>query len=66
MFNLDEEKIEFALGNWALVFWQGKKADNVLLFISDVDDRGIYSSLTLGTAKLEQLDQYKILPFIQW
>ena len=32
MFNLDEEKIEFALGNRALVFWQGKKADNVVFF----------------------------------
>ena len=32
MFNLDEEKIEIALGNRALVFWQGKKADNVVFF----------------------------------
>ena len=29
MFNLDEEKISFALGNRAWVFWQGKKAENV-------------------------------------
>ena len=41
MFNLDEEKIEFALDNRALVFWQGKKAENVVIFISDVEIRGI-------------------------
>ena len=40
MFNLDVEKIEFTLGNRALVFWQGKKAENVVrdsqyLFVSD-------------------------------
>ena len=32
MFNLDEEKLEFALGNRALVFWQGKKAEYVFYF----------------------------------
>ena len=40
MFNLDEEKIEFALGNRALVFWQGKKVENVVCFFSDVEIRG--------------------------
>ena len=35
MFNLDEEKIEFALGNRAF-FWQGKKE------ISYVEIGGIY------------------------
>ena len=32
MCNLDEEKIEFALGNRALVLCQGKKAENVVCF----------------------------------
>ena len=45
MFHLDDEKIEIALGNKALVFWQGKKAENVLFYISDVEIRGIYLSL---------------------
>ena len=46
MFNLDEEKIEFALGNRTLVFWQGKKAENSEFFISDVEICGLYLSLT--------------------
>ena len=62
MFNLDEEKIEFSLGNRALVFWQGKKAENVVFFISDVLIRGIYLSLTLGTAKLKKINYYCSLP----
>ena len=33
MFNLDEEKIEYALGNKELCFWQGKKAENVVFCI---------------------------------
>ena len=41
MFNLDEEKIEFALGKKALVFWQCKESENVMFFISDVEIRGI-------------------------
>ena len=57
MFNLDEEKIEFALDNRALVFWQGKKAENVVIFISEVEIRGIYLNLTLGTAKFKQQSQ---------
>ena len=57
MFNLDEEMIEFALGNRALFFWQGKKAYNVVcFFISDIGIRGIYLSLTLGSAKFKQID----------
>ena len=39
MFNIDEEKIEFALGNRALVFWKGKKAENVVFLISGVEIR---------------------------
>ena len=35
-------------------FWPGKKAENVN-FISYVGIRGIYLSLTLGTAKFKQL-----------
>ena len=33
MFNLDEEKIEYALGNKELCFWQGKKAENIVFCI---------------------------------
>ena len=34
MFNLDVEKIDFTLSNSALVFWQGKKSENVVCFLS--------------------------------
>ena len=54
MFNLDEEKIEFALCNRALVFFGRAKKPRMLCFISDVDIRGIYLSLTLRTAKFKQ------------
>ena len=37
-----------------LNFWHGNKAG---VFISEVGIRGIYLSLTLGTAKFEHLDQ---------
>ena len=54
--NLGEEKIEFALGNKEFCFWQGKKASRKYFdFISDVWARGIYLSLTLGTAKFKHL-----------
>ena len=56
LFNLDKEKIEFALVNRALVFWQGKEAEHAVFFISGVEIRGIYLSLTLGSAKFKQLD----------
>ena len=56
MFNLDEEKIVFTFGNKALFFWQGRKAENVVFFISDAEISGIYLSPTLGTAKFKQLD----------
>ena len=46
MINLDEEKIECALGNRE--FWLGKKTENGVV-ISNVGTRGIYLSLT--TAK---------------
>ena len=55
MFNQDEEKIQFALGNRALVFGRARKP-RMLIFISDVEIRDIYLSLTLGTAKFNQLD----------
>ena len=55
MFNLHGEKIECALGNEDFCFWKGTKAANVY-YISDVKIRGIYFSLTLGTAKFKQLD----------
>ena len=57
MFNPDEENIEFALGNRALVFWQSKKDENVVFFMYDVEiDRFSYLSLTPGTTKFKQLD----------
>ena len=35
MYNLDEEKIECALGNKEFWFWQGKEAENVVfLFVT--------------------------------
>ena len=51
MYNLDEEKIECTLDKKEF-FLQGKKADKV--FISDVETRSIYLSLTLGTAVVGQ------------
>ena len=56
MFNPDEENIEFALGNRALVFWQSKKDENVVFFMYDVEIRVSYLSLTPGTTKFKQLD----------
>ena len=55
VFNQDEEKIQFALGTRALVFGRARKP-RMLIFISDVEIRDIYLSLTLGTAKFNQLD----------
>ena len=37
MFNPDDEKIEFTLDIRALFFWQCKKAENAVFFISDVE-----------------------------
>ena len=54
MFNLDEGKIECAVGNREICVWQSKKAE--IDFISDVGICGIYLSLALGTAKFKQLD----------
>ena len=35
MFNQDEEKIECAVGNWEICFWQGKKAEmGLILFLT--------------------------------
>ena len=47
MFNQDEGKIECAVGNREICFWQGKKAG--IDFISNVGICGIYLSLALGT-----------------
>ena len=53
VFNLDEEK----KGHLATrSFWQGKKAENVLFLFLTVGTRGIYLSLTLGTARFKQQD----------
>ena len=52
MFNQDEGKIKFAVGNREMGYWQGKKAK----IVSDVGICGIYLSLALGTAKFKQLD----------
>ena len=41
VFNLDEEKIEYALGNKELFFWQGKKDGEYCILIYDVGTRGI-------------------------
>ena len=49
MFNLEEEK-----KNKEVCFGRARKP-RMLCFISDVVIRGIYLSLTLGTAKFKQL-----------
>ena len=48
MFNVDEENKEFSFCR--------AKAENSNVFISAVEIRGIYLSLTLGNAKFKQLD----------
>ena len=59
MYNLDEEKIECALGTEELCFWQGKNAQ--IVFFSDVWTRDIHLSLTIGTAKFKQLEYNHVL-----
>ena len=54
MYSLDEEKIECALGNMEIWFWG--KGKNVVCLISDVGIRDTYLYLTLGTAKIKQLE----------
>ena len=56
MYSLDEERIESALGNREILFSAGKEGRECCISICDVGIRGIYLSLTLGTAKLKQLD----------
>ena len=58
MFNQDEGKIECAVGNREMDFWQvaGQESRECFDFISDVGICGIYLSLVLGTAKFKQLD----------
>ena len=55
MFNLEEERKECALGNKDLVL-SGQERGVCYVFIYDVGIRGIYSSLTLGTAKFKTRD----------
>ena len=50
MFNLEEEKIECALGNKEFCFWQDKKAKNVMFIFLAL------GLATLGIAKFKQLD----------
>ena len=59
MFNLDEEKIEFALGNRALVFWQGKKAENDFLRDSRYFFVSGYCYCQIQTTRLIIIFQYK-------
>ena len=56
MYTLDEEKIEYALGNREIWFLAGQGSRECCIFTSDVKNRGIYLSLTLGTANFKQLD----------
>ena len=52
MYSHVEESIECVLGNREIWFLAG----NVVFFSDDSGIRGIYLSLTLGTAKFKQLD----------
>ena len=54
--NLDEEKIECAVGDRDIWFLAGQESRECCIFISYVGIRGIYLSLTLGKAKFKQLD----------
>ena len=42
MYSLDEEKIECALGNGEIWFWQGKKAENVFFYFWSRDSRHLF------------------------
>ena len=55
MYSLDEEKIECEFGNREIWFLAGQGSRDCI-FTSDVKNRGIYLSLTLGTANFKQLD----------
>ena len=55
MFNLEKEKIFVHLATRILVFGRARKP-KMFVFIFDVGARGIYLSLTLGTAKFKELD----------
>ena len=67
MFNLDEEKIECAICNKELYFWQGKKAE-IIVFYFWLEIRGIFLSLSLGTAKTQEqlVTRLLIMFFINW
>ena len=47
---------ECALGNREILFLAGQESRECCIFLSDVGICGIYLSLTLGTAKVEQQD----------
>ena len=57
LFYLDEEKIEFALGNREFCFLAGQQSQECFFFyISNIGIHDIYLSLTLGAAKFKKLD----------
>ena len=62
MFNLDEEKIEYALGNKELCFWQGKKAENIVFCILYVR-RAAFICLIYLTVQIIQWHWMYILLF---
>ena len=53
MFNQDEGKIEYAVGNREICFWQESWAEIVVLLFLTSGIHGNYSSLALGTAKFK-------------
>ena len=54
--NLDEERIESAIGNKKLCFGRANKSRKCCVFISDVGIRGIHLYLNLGTVKFIHLN----------
>ena len=53
MYSLNEENIEYALGNRDLWFLAGRDIRDCFIFYFYVWIRGIYLSLTLGNAKFK-------------
>ena len=60
-YSLDEEKLECALGNRDIWFLARQENRECCIFISDVEIRGIYLSLALGTVKFKQLEINHVL-----
>ena len=55
MYNQDEEKMECAVGNREMGFWQCKKAEiDLISFLTS--GFAVFICLWLGTAKFKQLD----------